>query len=321
MNNFIKELESKVLHGEKLDKEEIWKLTKVEDLEALGSGAERICTFYKGHIVELCSIINAKSGKCSEDCKYCAQSAHYITGVEEYKMLGLEEILKKATELENDGVKRLSLVTSGRGLSGRDFEKILEIFAVLRCETDLNLCASLGIISYEQGLSLKKAGVARYHHNLESGPQFFSQICTTHTYQERLNTIVNGKKAGLEICSGGIIGLGETLLDRIQMALDIRSLQVKSIPLNILVPIKGTPLENVQTISPQEILKTIAIYRFILPDAVIRYAGGRNTLGKLQGLGLRGGINGVLVGNYLTTIGNSIKRDITMLNKLGFAIR
>lgn len=321
MNNFVKELEIQVKQGKQLKREEIWKLSTVKEIEVLSTSAERISIFFKGNTVELCSIINAKSGKCGEDCSYCAQSAHYATNVDEYELLSLSEILNKAMELEKNGVKRLSLVTSGRGLGGEDFIKILAIFSALKKQTALHLCASLGIISYEQAVKLKDVGVTRYHHNLESGPRFFSQICTTHTYQDRLDTIANVQKAGLEACCGGIIGLGETMQDRLEMALAIRDLQVKSVPLNILVPIRGTPLENIPTIQPQEVLKTMALFRFILPDAVIRYAGGRNTLGKLQERGFKGGINGVLVGNYLTTVGNNIKKDITMLKKLGFIVK
>ncbi|TCT14215.1 biotin synthase [Natranaerovirga pectinivora] len=311
---------NKVLNGQLIDYEEAVELSSIKDLDELLEAANTIREKFKGNKMDLCSIMNAKSGKCSENCKFCAQSAHYKTGAPEYSLISKEEALKMAKENEENGVHRFSLVTSGKGISDGELDKVTEIYDELKNKTKLQLCASFGIISYEQGLKLKKAGVTMYHHNLETSKAFFPKICDTHTYEDRIETIKNVMKAGLDVCCGGLFGLGETMEDRIKMAFDIRALGIKSVPINILQPIKGTPLENNMILQPDEILRIIAVFRFIIPDGYIRFGGGRKSLGEHQEKGLKSGINAALVGNYLTTIGNKITEDIEMIKRQGLEI-
>jgi biotin synthase len=320
MENIILKLEKKINEGGKVNFEEALLLSKVKDIEELFRAANRIRNKFNGRKVDLCSIMNAKSGRCSEDCKYCAQSAHYHTNVEEYSLVDKKEALKLAMENEKEGVNRFSLVTSGRGLQGEDFKKALDIYKCLRKNVKINLCASLGIIGYKELVELKKTGISMYHHNLETSREYYEKICTTHTYDERIETINNAKKTGLKICSGGIIGMGETMEDRIKLALELQNLEIQSIPVNLLNPIKGTPLENIPSLAQEEILITIAIFRFINPKAYIRLAGGRNLL---EGFGencFKVGANATITGNYLTTSGNKIADDIKMIENLGLEV-
>ena len=320
MNKSLDKIEKKVLDGKYICFDEATELAQIEDMEDLFAAADRIRERFKGKKADLCSIMNAKSGRCSENCKYCAQSGYYNTGITDYPLVSLEDALKLANENEACGVKRFSLVTSGRAVSEEDLEKLIEIFKGLKKETGLNLCASLGCIPYRHALKLKEAGVEMYHHNVETSSDYFDKICNTHSYQDRVDTIKNAISAGLEVCSGGIIGMGESLQQRIRMVFEIRELGVKSIPVNILSPIKGTPMENVQKLVPEEVLRTFAIFRFIVPDASIRYAGGRGSLENFQIEGLKAGIDGVMVGNYLTTTGNEIYEDLKMIEELGWEI-
>lgn len=324
-NQLITKITDKILAGGQITYEEALKLINIdkesqENLELLFKGANQIREKFAGKKVNLCTIINAKSGSCSEDCKFCAQSAHYQTDVEQYQLLDYETILKRARENEKAGAHRFSLVTSGKALSDEEFEDLVEIYQRLARETDLELCASHGAITYQQALQLKEAGVTMYHHNLETSSDYYHQICSTHTFEERVETIKNILKAELDICCGGIIGLGESRQDRIKMAFEIKDLGIKSIPINVLSPIPGTPLENSQGLSPFEILKTMAIYRYILPTGSIRYAGGRNALKDKQALGFQAGVNAALVGNYLTTVGSNIEEDKDMILKQGLEI-
>lgn len=264
--------------------------------------------------------MNAKSGRCSENCRYCAQSAHFKTNADVYPLVSKEVALEAAKEVEVEGAHRFSLVTSGRGLQGKEEEldKLQEIYRYLKENTDLDLCASHGICSKEALQKLKDSGVKTYHHNLESSRRFYPTICTSHTFDDRVNTVKYAHEVGLQVCSGGIFGLGETEEDRIDMAFDLRELRVHSVPINILTPIPGTPLENNKEIDPKELLKDIAIYRFILPKVSIRYAGGRVKLGEYAKLGLEGGVNSALTGNFLTTTGNTIESDKKMIKELGY---
>ncbi|MDI3534460.1 MAG: biotin synthase [Thermosediminibacterales bacterium] len=320
MESVVRKIENKVMSGQSISFEEAIQLAQVEDVEGLFAAANRIRQKFKGNRVDLCTIMNAKSGRCPENCKFCAQSAHYRTGVQEYPLISVEEALRMAKENEMHGVHRFSLVTSGKALSKKEFDRVIEIYKVLRQKTKLQLCASLGIISHDQAVRLKEAGVTMYHHNLETSRDYFHKICDTHTYQDRIDTVKNAMAAGLDVCCGGIIGMGESMEDRIKMAFEIKELGVRSVPVNILNPIKGTPLENAEKLNPIEILKTMSIFRFIIPDGFIRYAGGRNTLGGLQRLGFNAGINAALVGNYLTTVGNSIPEDIAIIKEEGLEV-
>lgn len=289
-----------------------------ESLWELLGAARRLTRRFHGDRVDLCSIINAKSGRCSEDCAFCAQSGHYSTGVTVYPLLSKEDILRRALEMEKAGARRFSLVTSGRGVLEGDFNRILDIYETLREKTGLTLCASLGLLDYAQALRLKEAGVSMYHHNLETSGSYYRHICTTHSFEERVGTIRSVRASGLAICSGGILGLGESWDHRVEMAFQLKELQVGSIPLNILTPIAGTPLWGRPVPPPMDILKTAAMFRLVLPGSVIRLAGGREAaLRDLQSMALLSGVNGLMVGNYLTTGGRGVADDLQMLKDLG----
>ncbi len=271
-----------------------------------------------GNRVDLCSIVNAKCGLCPEDCKFCAQSAHNDADVEPYDLMDEEEILNMALMMQEEGAGRFCIVTSGREADEGDFERILSAIKRIRKETALSICVSIGMLAEEEAHRLKKAGATRIHHNLETSKNFFRNICTTHSYDEKIRTVEIAKNAGLEVCCGGIIGMGESAKDRVELAFALRELDSDSVPINILNPIEGTPLSGAATITPMEALKTIAVFRLILPQKNIRVAGGREkNLRDLQCLCLLSGANGLLLGNYLTTPGRVPREDIRMIRDLG----
>lgn len=324
MKEFIRDIEKRVLAKESITFDEAMKLSNIEakeDIEQLCKSATNIREFFCGREIDLCTIMNAKSGRCSEDCKFCAQSAHYKTKVEVYGLVSKEAALKLAKENESEGVNRFSLVTSGRGITGSDFEKVLDIYEELNKEVKMDLCASLGILGYEEFLKLREKGITMYHHNLETSRECYEKICTTHSYDERIDTINSAKKAGMVVCSGGIIGLGESLEDRVKLAFQLKDLEVKSIPINVLNPVKGTPLENAKSLSQEEILKTIAIFRLVNPEALIRLAGGRNLIDEFGKNCFNAGANATITGNYLTTSGNKICDDKEMVRELKLEVR
>jgi biotin synthase-like enzyme len=282
--------------------------------------------------------MNIRSGLCSEDCKWCAQSIKHKTNINIYPILDIDKVLDCAVKNHVKGINRFSLVTSGRKVEKNEILKISEIYKHIRKDTNgtssinntierilqtkpLHLCASMGLIGKEEMLILKNAGVSRYHCNLETSPSFFSKLCSTHTFEEKKQTLLLAKECGLEICSGGIIGMGESMEQRIELAFELRSLGVKSVPMNILNPIKGTELENAIPLSEEEILTTIAIFRFVLPNAFIRFAGGRIKMSEeLQRKALKTGINASVVGDLLTTAGTDIEKDFEMFKELGYEI-
>ena len=268
----------RIIDGERLKPDDDLKFLLTTPLDQLQTGAKLIQSHFCGKHIDLCTIINGKSGRCGEDCKYCAQSARHKTGIDEYGFLPTEKILEVALTDEQAGVNRFSIVTSGRNLDGKNFERAIEAYKVLHDKLKIDLCASHGILSFEQLKRLKMAGVKRYHHNLETSRRFFPQICTTHTFDDRIKTIKLAQEADLEVCSGGIIGMGENWQDRIDLAFELANLGIKSIPINILNPIKGTPLENLKILAPEDILRTIAIFRYVNPTANIRLAAGRKFL-------------------------------------------
>jgi biotin synthase len=323
MMECISFLERKVLSGQEICFEDALKLMETKEKEAteeLCKAADRIREHFCGREADLCTIMNAKSGSCSEDCKYCAQSGHYKTGAEVYGLVSVEAALELARENEAEGVNKFSLVTSGRGIYGDDFKGVLEIYEALNRELEMDLCASHGILDIEAMSRLKDKGVTRYHHNLESSREYFGNICTTHTYDQMIQTIIAARQAGLDICSGGIIGMGESRADRISLAFELRGLGVESIPVNVLNPVKGTPLEKAEPLSQEEILKTIAVFRFINPKASIRLAGGRNLINEFGRACFGAGANATITGNYLTTSGNKICDDKRMLAEMGFEL-
>ncbi len=269
--------------------------------------------------VEACSIISAKTGECGENCKYCAQSKHNHAEIECHPLLDVETVKKAALSAKENGATRFCIVTSGRVPSDKDFEKILEMIKEVASIDGIHCCASLGLLSEEQIKKIKEAGVERYNHNINTSENYHTNICTTHKFQDRVNTVKTIQKYGMEACCGVIIGMGESREDRVDMALSLKELNPKTVPINFLNPIKGTPLENYESkIDEEEILKTICIFRIILPKAMLRYAGGRTSrLSKYnQALGIKAGINSLLVGNYLTTLGSDAKEDKKMLKDM-----
>lgn len=315
----VQDLAEAVIHdGYEVSPEEAMELYQTDSPEELFSAAEKIMRSCCTKKADICSIINAKQGRCPENCRYCAQSAHWRTSCVSTGMIEPEEAAQTATAAVENHITRLSLVTAGRALSGNDFETALECYRVIRQKYGgkLKLCASFGILSQEQMNLLKKAGVTRYHHNIETSESFFPSICTSHSYQDRIRTVRAAKNAGLEICSGGIIGMRESRNDRIAFAVALRNLDVQSVPVNILTPIAGTPFESVPPLSTDEILRTFAVLRFLLPSQTIRCAAGRKNLGRNGEAAFRSGANALISGNFLTTEGSSVLEDIEMLKKL-----
>lgn len=317
---WIKNIYKQVLEGYNISKEEAYKLIDY-DVEVLKNYAKSIREQLCGNVFDLCSIINGKSGACSENCKYCAQSAHYSTRVETYPLLDAEVFIKDAKEHKAEGVLRYSIVTSGKRLSKKEVEDVAKIYKRMREECEIKLCASHGLLDEEDFTKLKEAGIVRYHNNLETSRNYFASICTTHTYEDKIKTIKAAQRVGLEVCSGGLFGIGETMEDRIDMAFELREMGVTSIPINVLVPIPGTPMEKMLPITEEEVLKSIAIYRFIHPTAFIRLAGGRMYLTDNGRLAFEGGANATITGNLLTTCGNTIQDDLKMLKTLGFEVK
>jgi biotin synthase len=314
-------LGQKVLSGRAITYDEALALEAMEDEDVplLSAYAHKIRQRFADNKVEMCGIINARSGLCSEDCKFCAQSVYHQTDCPTYPLLGDDEIIHRAQTIAAAGAKRTSLVTSGKGMTeDSDFPKIVEALQAILDETELKVCANLGTLTYQQAQVLFRAGVKRYAHNIETSARFYPNICTTHSYAERIATIKAAKAAGMELCTGGIIGLGESWPDRVAMAFALQELDVDSIPINILNPIKGTLLENQAPLTALEILKTFALFRFVLPGKIIRPAGGREiNLRDMQGALLLGGANGLIIGNYLTFTGRNTQADFTMVQDAG----
>ena len=313
---FLLKMKEKALRDKKLSREEAIRLLK-SPYEELIKEADNIRRELLDDEIELCSIINGKNGRCGEDCAFCAQSKEHNCNIEEYALLSYDYIKKRAKENYEEGVYRFSIVTSGRGLYGKDFNRVLSYYEGLNKDVKINLCASHGIIKKENLKKLKEAGVTRYHHNLETSRGYFKNICKTHSFDERIETIKYAKEVGFSVCSGGIIGLGESILDRIDLALTLRDLEIKSIPINILTPIKGTKLQDMASLDNKEILKTIAIFRFINPKAQIRLAGGRHFLKNFGEEAFKAGANATITGNLLTTCGNTIKDDKRLIKEIG----
>lgn len=315
--NALQQLKINVLNGYQLSKQDALSLYDAP-LAELCTAANELREHFCGNAFDLCTIINGRSGRCSENCKYCAQSAHYSTAIEEYPLLAEERIVEEGLYNQHKGVHRYSIVTSGRTLSTAELLQLCDYYRTLRSNCTISLCASHGLLSLEQFKELKAAGVTRYHNNLETSRRYFPEICTTHTYDDKITTIKSAIAAGMEVCSGGIMGLGETREDRIDMALDLRSLGIRSIPVNILNPINGTPLANLAQLTSEEVERIVAIYRFLLPKAAIRLAGGRGLLPDKGKAVFASGANAAISGDMLTTAGISISDDLKMVRELGF---
>lgn len=274
---------------------------------------------YMSNNIEFCSLINARNGKCSQNCKYCAQSSHYCTNIESYPLVDTDEVIKTAKESKTNHVSRFAIVTSGRTPDeGRDFAIELEMIKKIN-EEGLNSCASIGILNEDQAKQLADAGLKRFHHNINTCRSYYPEVCTTHTYEDRINTCKLVKKYGMELCCGVILGMGESIDQRIEMAMELAEIEPDSIPINILMPIPETPFENYHNkIDEENILRTIAVFKIANPKAVIRFCGGRMKLSQEnQELALKTCVEGILIGNYLTTIGKEPEEDIKTIEKLG----
>jgi biotin synthase len=317
----ILELAQEIIDGRRINREDDLSIFLTCDLDKLCEGADRIREHCVGDEVDLCSIINGRSGKCPEDCKYCAQSAHNHTNCEVYDFLPEEKILEACKLNESEGVHRFAIVTAGRALTGEEFEKAIHAYETMHRECKIDLCASMGFLSEEQLHRLHEAGVTSYHHNIETSRRNFPNICTTHTYDQKIETLKKVKAEGMCACSGGIIGMGETWEDRLDMAVSLAELGIDSIPINALMPIKGTPLENQTELTEDEILRTIAFFRYINPEANIRLAAGRALLTNDGEIAFKSGASATITGNMLTTVAcATIRSDKEMLKNLGRVI-
>ncbi len=313
----IEALKERVLAGGQITVEEALALSKTAEKEALYAAADQIRAHFSGRKIDLCSIMNAQSGRCSEDCKWCSQSIHFKTGVAEYSLVSEEEGVKMALENSRQGVESFSLVTSGRALKPKQIDAACKIYEAIGKQTPIKLCASMGLLRTPELQKLKDAGVGRYHCNIETSPSFFPTLCTTHTFEEKQRTIREAQALGMKICSGGIFGMGESMAQRVEMAFSLREMEIDSIPINILNPIEGTPLQGSEPLSDDEILVTIALFRFINPTAHLRFAGGRNLIFHIQEKALSAGVSAALVGDYLTTLGASVEQDKAMFQRMG----
>jgi biotin synthase len=317
MNTALIKLTSDIISGHEITYDEALGLDQ-SALEDLLSCSRKIMDHFNDRAFDFCTIINGKSGHCSEDCTYCAQSIHYDCDVEVYDLLDSDTVVKAAQVHEENRVSKFSVVTSGKRLNTNDFEKVTEMYKALRQKTSIKLCASHGLLNYTELKALKKTGVHRYHNNLETSRKHFKNICTTHTYDEKIETIKAAQQAGLEVCSGGIIGLGESMVDRIDLAFELKALGITSIPLNILNPIAGTPLYGTGHVAENSFYKTCAIFRFIHPKATIRLAGGRALLSDKGKKVFESCVNGSITGELLTTTGNDTANDMKMVKEIGY---
>ncbi|MCH5205108.1 MAG: biotin synthase BioB [Oscillospiraceae bacterium] len=313
-------LAEEIVGGKRLKKGDDTSAFLTSELSELCRGADRIRSALCGKHADLCGIINGRSGKCPENCKFCAQSVHNHTGIKEYGFLDENIILEECKHYEKKGVHRFSIVTAGRTLSDEDFEKAISAYRLMHSECGISLCASHGLLTEEQFKRLYDSGVRMYHANIETSRRNFPNICTSHSFDDKIACIKRAQKCGFKVCSGGIIGMGETWEDRLDMAFTLAELNITSIPINALTPINGTPLEKSEKLSESDILRTVAIFRYINPTAYIRLAAGRNLMEDSGKAAFRAGANATITGDMLTTSGNDINADMEMLSGMGFEI-
>ncbi len=291
------------------------------DTDALCDAADAVRRHHCGDVMDTCSIINARSGRCPEDCHWCSQARRHHTGVDEYDIVDRRRLLESVRLNTEAGVQRFSLVTSGRRVTRHDVGAFCDLYKAAREVSPIYLCASMGLIGLEEMQALYDAGVRRYHCNLETSPSFFPRLCTTHTYEDKLRTIGYARQVGMAVCSGGIIGMGETMRDRLELVEQARLAGACSVPVNLLNPIKGTPLENTPLISEEEVIRSVALMRFVAPTLTMRFAGGRARLSQQANERiLRGGMNGTMIGDLLTTVGNSVAEDYAMFERIGYVV-
>lgn len=318
--NRLDELTQQVLEGRDITRQEALELYE-QPLEPLCQKADELRRRFCGNRFDLCAIVNGKSGKCSENCRFCAQSAHNHTGAAEYPLLSAQELTAQARVSEAQGVLRYSIVTSGRRLSDAEVNTLCQAIRRIKEECSISVCVSVGLLDEAQYRRLKEAGAERAHNNLETSRRNFPNICTTHTFDDKVTAIRAAQAAGLTVCSGGIMGLGETVEDRIDMALTLRELGIKSVPVNMLNPIPGTPMAQNVRLTPKELRRITAVYRFLLPDASIRLAGGRGLLEDKGKSCFQSGANAAISGDMLTTAGITVQTDLKLLHFLGYEVR
>lgn len=307
--------------GKGISQEESTELSAVAPTEVLLEAAGKVTAGCVSRKFDTCSIINAKSGRCPEDCKWCAQSAHYETGASVYPLKPEEDMIKAAETSWRHGIGRFSFVTSGRRLSDNEVDIICRTAEKIRAVCGISLCMSAGLLSGSQLERLASAGISRYHCNLESAPSFFGSLCSTHTQKDKIETLAAAKSAGMDICSGGIIGMGETELQRIELAFTLRDLGVSSVPVNVLCPIPGTPLAGMPPLSDEDVLRSVAFFRLILPDASLRFAGGITRFSKeTVEKAYRTGINSAILGDMLTTSGTDIAENFSRIRNAGYEL-
>lgn len=300
-----------------IDKQELLRLYNLDLDELL-----KLSSKYVKDEIEFCSLINARNGKCSQNCKYCAQSSHYRTHIDSYPLVEIEEVRKAALDAKSHKASRFAIVTSGKTPDESDFDKMLEMIKEINKIEGLNSCASIGILNEEQAKKLAQSGLKRFHHNINTAKSYYPEVCTTHTWQDRLDTCKLVKKYGMELCCGVILGMGESVEQRVEMALELAEIQPNSIPINILMPIPETPFENyLDKIDEENVLRTLAIFKIANPNSILRFCGGRMRLSEEnQRKALNTCVEGIMVGNYLTTIGKNPDDDIKTVEELGKTI-
>ncbi|MDO4706845.1 MAG: biotin synthase BioB [Porphyromonadaceae bacterium] len=315
----LDELKNKILSGDSITEAEALALLTYPDKAKLYEASHELTRHFMGDSFDTCSIINAKSGNCPEDCKWCAQSAHYATSAEKYALMSPSLCVAQATYNYNQGIGRFSLVASGRRQTDKEIEQIaISYKSIKKATPKLKCCASLGLLHEHQLRTLFESGVTTYHCNMETAPSYFAELCTTHSQADKEKTLEDARRVGMRVCSGGIIGMGETAEQRVELALYLRSLGVKSIPMNILQPITGTPLADASPLTDDEILTAIVIFRFVNPDAYLRFSGGRAQLSpEMQRKAIYVGINSAITGDLLTTIGQQASDDMQMIAECG----
>ncbi len=318
--SFAKELKKKLLLGEQITRPEAITLY-AQPLKELCETANEIREHFCSNSFDICTIINGKSGRCSENCRFCAQSAHNHTGADEYPLLSTKKILTQAKLNDDKGVLRYSIVTSGKRLSDDEVDKMCETIRMIKAQTGISVCVSFGLLNEEQYGKLKEAGVSRVHNNLETSRRNFPNICTTHTFDDKVAAIRAAQSVGFTVCSGGIMGLGETVEDRIDMAFTLCELGIKSVPVNMLNPIPGTPFAQNKKLTADDMCRIVAVYRFILPDASIRLAGGRGLLPDKGRSCFLSGANAAISGDMLTTAGITVETDMQLLKELEYEVR
>ena len=315
----IQNLKEKVIQGERITRDEALFLAD-QPLEALCSAANEIRKHYFKDDFDLCAVISVKGGQCSENCRYCAQSTCAKVPVEHHAMMDAQTLIREAEKKDLRGIRHYCLVSNGKRVSNKDIDHICEGIRKICENTSLTVCTSFGLLGEAQFLKLKQAGVKRIHNNLETSRRYFPSLCTSHTYDKKIETIRAARKAGLEVCSGGIMGVGETMEDRIDMALTLQNLDVQSVPINMLDPVPGTPMENNVVLTKDEVRRIVALYRFLLPTQYIRLAAGRDYLEDSGFSCFSSGANATITGDMLTVKGISIEEDIQIIREMGYCL-